>query len=124
MRPRCTYGDGLGERVRALAPGGVDAVLDASGRGELPLSIELAGGTERVLTIAAPDAAKYGVTFSGGAGGPVVDVSSAIPRALELIVAGQLQVPIWKTYPLADAAAAHTESERGHLRGKIVLLVG
>ena len=119
-----TYGDGLGERVRGVAPAGVDAVLDASGRGELPLSIELAGGTERVLTIAAPDAAKYGVAFSGGAGGPTVDVSSAIPLALELIAAGRLQVPIWKTYPLADAAAAHAESEGGHLRGKIVLLVG
>jgi D-arabinose 1-dehydrogenase-like Zn-dependent alcohol dehydrogenase len=31
------YGDGLRERVRAIAPRGVDAVLDASGRGENPL---------------------------------------------------------------------------------------
>ena len=42
-----TYGEGLADRVRAIAPGGVDAVLDASGRGEIPLSIELAGGPER-----------------------------------------------------------------------------
>src|SRR6185312_15136056 len=47
-----TYGDGLADRVRAVAPDGVDAVLDASGRGELPVSVELAGGPERVLTIA------------------------------------------------------------------------
>lgn len=38
-----SYGDGLLERVRGMAPHGVDAVLDASGRGEIPLSIELAG---------------------------------------------------------------------------------
>ena len=43
---------------RAIAPDGVDAVLDASGRGELPVSIELAGGTERVLTIADYDSAE------------------------------------------------------------------
>ena len=117
------YGDGLRERVLAIAPDGVDAVLDASGRGELPLSIELAGGTERVITIAAPDAAAHGVTFSGGGGGgPGVDVSAAIPTAVELIAAGRMQVPIWKTYPLAQAAEAHAESEGGHLRGKIVLL--
>jgi len=117
------YGDGLRERVLAIAPDGVDAVLDASGRGELPLSIELAGGTDRVITIAAPDAAQYGVTFSGGASGAAaVDTSPAVPLALELIAEGRLQVPIWKTYPLAEAASAHAESEGGHLRGKIVLL--
>ncbi len=118
------YGDGLRERVLALAPDGVDAVLDASGRGELPLSIELAGGTERVITIAAPDAAAHGVTFSGGAGGPTVDTSAAIPLALELLADDRLQVPIHKALPLAEAASAHAESERGHLRGKIVLLPG
>jgi NADPH:quinone reductase-like Zn-dependent oxidoreductase len=116
------YGEGLGERVRALAPGGVDAVLDCSGRGELPLSIELAGGPERVVTIAAPDAAQHGVVFSGGASGAAVDTSGALPEALGLITEGRLQVPIWRTFPLAQAAAAHAESEGGHLHGKIVLL--
>ncbi len=116
------YGEGLRERVLALAPDGVDAVLDASGRGELPLSIELAGGTERVITIAAPDAAAHGVAFSGGTGGPTVDTAAAIPLALELLGQGRLQVPIHRAFPLAEAANAHAESERGHLRGKIVLL--
>jgi NADPH:quinone reductase-like Zn-dependent oxidoreductase len=45
------YGLGLAERLRAISPRGVDAVLDASGRGEIPLSIELARGHERVLTL-------------------------------------------------------------------------
>jgi NADPH:quinone reductase-like Zn-dependent oxidoreductase len=44
------YGEGLGERVRSLSPNGIDAVLDASGHGEIPVSIELAGGPERVLS--------------------------------------------------------------------------
>jgi NADPH:quinone reductase-like Zn-dependent oxidoreductase len=117
-----TYGEGLRERVLAVAPDGVDAVLDASGRGELPLSIELAGGPDRVLTIvAAQQAAELGVVFSGGPG-VVVDTIAALTEAVDLIVAGRLTLPIWHIYPLAEAGAAHIESERGHGRGKIVLL--
>lgn len=116
------YGDGLRERILELAPEGVDAVLDASGRGELPLSVELAGGPERVVTIAAAqEASQLGVRFSGGPGA-VVDTHAALSHAVDLLVADRLQVPIWRTYPLADAAAAQAESERGHLRGKIVLI--
>lgn len=60
------YGDGLAERVRAAAPQGVDAVFDTAGKGVLPLSIELRGGTtERIVTIADSAAAAHGVTFSG-----------------------------------------------------------
>jgi NADPH:quinone reductase-like Zn-dependent oxidoreductase len=117
-----TYGDGLAERVRALAPDGVDAVFDASGRGELALSVELAGGPERVITIAAADAAEHGVRFHGGGGGE--DTVTAMREILTLIEAGDLQFPIWRTYPLEQAAAALAESESGHARGKIVLLPG
>src|SRR5689334_9460658 len=46
------YGEGLVERVRALAPDGVDRALDVAGSGVLPELIELAGGPERVVTIA------------------------------------------------------------------------
>ncbi|SBW28935.1 NADPH:quinone reductase [Candidatus Protofrankia californiensis] len=115
-----TYGDGLADRVRAVAPQGVDAVLDASGRGELPVSIELAGGPERVLTIAAFDAADHGIRFHVGGGGE--DTVQAIQDILGLIKDGRLQVPIWRTYPLTEAAAALEASRAGHLGGKIVLL--
>lgn len=119
------YGEGLRERLLQIAPHGVDAVFDASGRGELALSVELAGGPQRVITIAASDAAKHGVTFSSGVSDTSgVDTSPALPEALQLIAEGRLKVPIWRTYPLAEAAAAHAESERGHLQGKIVLVAG
>jgi NADPH:quinone reductase-like Zn-dependent oxidoreductase len=117
-----TYGDGLAERVRAIAPEGVDAVFDASGRGELTLSVELAGGPERVITIAASDAAEHGVRFHGGGGGE--DTVTAMREILALLDADDLQFPIWRTYPLEQTAAALAESESGHARGKIVLLMG
>jgi acetyl esterase len=115
------YGDGLVERVRALAPAGVDAVLDASGRGALPDSIELAGGADKVLTIADPRAAEYGVRFSGGAEGvPLQEVFAAV---LPLIERGSLDLPIEASFPLERTADAQRLSEDGHVRGKIVITV-
>ncbi len=100
------YGDGLlVERVRALAPGGVDAAFDAAGKGALRASIELTGGPSRVITIADPDAEKYGVRF------------------VALVASGTLHITIARTFPLAAAAEAQAISEAGHARGKLVLTV-
>lgn len=65
-----TYGEGLVERVRAVAPNGVDAVID--GHGDVSDLIELAGGPERVLTIVAFDAADTGIQLHVGAAGAEV----------------------------------------------------
>lgn len=116
------YGDGLVERVRALAPNGVDAVFDTAGKGALPDSVELRGGsTDRIVTIADPAAFALGITFSSG-----VNVSrdtKAVADAANLVAAGEFSLPEPRVYALADAAAAQQESEHGHGRGKIVLEV-
>jgi NADPH:quinone reductase-like Zn-dependent oxidoreductase len=114
------YGAGLAERVRAIAPGGVDAVLDASGRGEIPLSIELAGGPERVLTLVAFDAAHTGIRIH--VDGPGAHLVRALDAILGLIEDGRLQVPIPRTYPLTEAAVALDASQTGHVIGKLVLV--
>ncbi|MGH8838309.1 MAG: zinc-binding dehydrogenase [Jiangellaceae bacterium] len=59
------YGAGLVQRVRALAPAGVDFALDVAGRGALPELIELTGSAERLLTIADPQAQQNGVPYTG-----------------------------------------------------------
>ncbi|MGV9265978.1 NADP-dependent oxidoreductase [Kitasatospora sp. NPDC003701] len=120
-----TYGDGLAERVRAVAPDGVDRVLDAAGQGDvLPLSIELVGGAGRVLTIADwAGAAEHGVRFSGGSE-TVHHHGPALAAALALYEEGTLDLPLHEVFPLAEAAQAHRVSEAGHVRGKIVLAVG
>ncbi|WP_407716986.1 NADP-dependent oxidoreductase [Jiangella alkaliphila] len=115
------YGDGLAARVRALAPDGVDAVLDASGRDVLPVSIELAGGPDRVVTIADGSAAQYRVRASWTADLPLPEVFEAV---LPLVEQGTVRMPIAATFPLEQVAAAQELSETGHLRGKIVLTVG
>jgi NADPH:quinone reductase-like Zn-dependent oxidoreductase len=115
-----SYGDGLEQRVRSVAPDGVDAVLDASGRGEIPLSIQLTGDPHRVLTLVAFDAADTGIQIN--VGGPGSDLGPALRELVGLLEQRRLTVPIWRTYPLAQAAAALDASGAGHLNGKIVLL--
>ncbi|EWM10863.1 NADP-dependent oxidoreductase [Kutzneria sp. 744] len=112
------YGDGLMDRVDAL--GQVDAALDASGRGGLPALIELTGGPERVITIADNNAGDFGVHFTTGS--PDEQVPGALAEGVALAAAGKLKLSV-ATYPLEEAAEAQDESEEGHVRGKLVLLV-
>src|SRR3954447_21098480 len=74
------YGEGLVERVRALAPDGVDAVFDLAGKGALEDSITLRGGTERIVTIADFRAEQLGITFARGSAGPSTDPLAAVAQ--------------------------------------------
>ncbi|HET6483829.1 MAG TPA: NADP-dependent oxidoreductase [Actinoplanes sp.] len=115
------YGDGMAERVRALAPHGVDLVLDVAGSGTLPDLIDLAGGADHVVTIADfPGAQQYGVRFSRGDSGRA---EYALALATKLIDEGSFQLPVGQTFPLADVADAHRVGESGKVRGKLVLTV-
>jgi NADPH:quinone reductase-like Zn-dependent oxidoreductase len=113
------YGDGLTERVRAVAPQGVDGALDVSGHGSLATLIDLAGSPERVVTIASPSAQEHGVRVTyGGAD----EVPGSLADAVQLVAAGTIKLPEVRTYPLGEAAAVHRDSEAGHGRGKAVLI--
>ena len=115
-----TYGDGLLERVRSVAPQGVDAVLDASGRGEIPVSIQLTGTPERVLTLVAFDAADTGIQIHTGGGGS--DLGDGLREIVGLIEQRRLTVSISRTFPLTEIASALKTSSAGHVTGKIVIL--
>jgi len=115
-----TYGDGLAERVRAAAPEGVDAVLDASGRGEIPLSIELTGNPARVLTLVAFDAAGTGIQIHAGGSGS--ELGAALRELATLVADKRLAVSISQTYPLTEAGAALSASTTGHGHGKIAVV--
>ena len=114
------YGDGVADRIRAAAPGGVDAFIDTHGDGYVELALALGVAAERIDTIVDFAAAqKYGVKTDGGtAAGPGAKV---LAELADLIADGHLEVPIANVYPLAQVREAYTELERRHTRGKIVL---
>ena len=117
-----TYGDGLAERVRVLAPDGVDAALDAAGGGALPALVELTGDPQHVVTVADYAGAEAtGACFSGGPGTP--RAVHALNDVGALIAAGRFTLSVAQTFPLDQIAEAHRLSETGHVRGKLVLLV-
>jgi NADPH:quinone reductase-like Zn-dependent oxidoreductase len=113
------YGEGLVERVRALAPGGVDAVFDLAGKGALEDSITLRNGTERIVTIADFRANQLGITFANG---PTQRSSARLAELARDAAAGTLVTTV-TAYPLDQAAAAQDASDAGHARGKLVLTV-
>jgi hypothetical protein len=113
------YGEGLVERVRALAPDGVDAVFDLAGKGALEDSITLRGGTERIVTIADFGAPQLGITFTRGRAEASADRLAALAGDA---ATGKLVTTV-TAYPLAQAATAQQVSDTGHVRGKLVLTV-
>lgn len=122
-----TYGDGLVEKVRALAPTGVDAAIDAAGSDEaVDASVALVADRSRIVTIAAfQRALELGIKAIGV--GPGGDPGTEIRAAARLELArqaeaGKLHVRVARTYPLIDAASAHRELMLGHTHGKIVLI--
>ena len=66
-------------------------------------------------------AREHGVAFSSGDAGRAVHALAGIG---ELIESGRFALPVVRTYPLAEVAEAHRAGEDGHVRGKLVLLVG
>ncbi|MEU8299640.1 zinc-binding dehydrogenase [Micromonospora sp. NPDC048909] len=114
-----TYGRGPVDRVRALAPDGVDAVLDVAGKGALPASIELRGGTDRIVTIADGAAQQLGVVFTAG---PEQRSAANLAAAVDRLVRGELTATVAAVFPFAEAAAAHRLSDGGHAGGKVVLV--
>lgn len=113
-----TYGEGLADRLRAV--GKIDAVIDTHGDGYVKLAVELGVDRSRINTVADFAAIQeYGVKGEGSA---AASSAAVLADLAALVAAGELEVPIAATYPLTEVRAAFEELERGHTRGKIVLL--
>ncbi|MET9265643.1 NADP-dependent oxidoreductase [Amycolatopsis sp. NPDC004079] len=112
-----TYGEGWVDRVRRL--GQIDAALDLNGTGVIRGLLDLTGDPSRVITIADLEAPMLGIRFAG-VGGNMMD---ALAETVDLISQGKLHIPVERSYPLAEASAAHADSQAGHTRGRRVLLV-
>jgi NADPH:quinone reductase len=114
------YGDGLADRIRSLAPEGVDAFIDTFGEEYLRLAVELGVKPDRIDTVVARDAAKeIGAKAEGSGAASSADV---LAEMAALVAAGRITVPIAATYRLDEVQAAYAQVEQHHTRGKVVLV--
>jgi len=99
-------GDGGADGPNAVEviQGQVDAVFDVAGKGALPDSIVLRGGTDRIITISDPAAGKLGVTFSAGT--PKDWSTGDLARLAELAARGDLITTVAGTGCPAPTTAA------------------
>jgi len=114
-----SYGDGAADRIRQAAAK-VDAFIDTFGANYVELALDLGVEPSRIDTIVRFDAVQqYGIKAEGNAAG----ASAAVLAELAgLIDAGELEVPVAATFPLAEVRDAYRLLAQGHHRGKIVLL--
>jgi NADPH:quinone reductase-like Zn-dependent oxidoreductase len=121
-----TYGDGLADRVRALAPDGVDAAIDCVGTDEaIDVSLQLVADRDRIATIVAyARGARDAIKILGGGPGadPGTELRDAARLELAALVAqGALTVDA-RSFALDDVAEAHRTGQAGHVAGKLVLV--
>ncbi|WP_431954340.1 NADP-dependent oxidoreductase [Actinacidiphila sp. bgisy167] len=111
------YGDGLADRVRELAPGGVTAATDLFGTETAQAALALGVMPERISTVAAGPDPRGGIRATGGL--------DAAPDALEqitgAIVAGELTVPIAAEFPVERIRDAVALQAGRHVHGKVVV---
>ena len=113
------YGQGVADRARAAAVGGIDAVFDVAGKTPVEQLISLVPTPAKVLSIA---------NFGAGASGAQVTGGGADSRPFEALAEGarlfeqsQLVIQV-QTFPFTRAAEAYAISLAGHIRGKLVLV--
>lgn len=112
------YGDGLAERVREVAPDGVDAALDLAGGDALEATPGLLRSPGRFVSIV--DGAR--VAQLGGHYVFVRPDAAQLGELARLVDAGRIVPHVQSTHPLEDVRGAVEESQAG-VRGKVVLTV-
>jgi NADPH:quinone reductase-like Zn-dependent oxidoreductase len=111
------------ERLRALAPGGLHAVLALAGGDRLEQCLDLVRSRGRVAYpngVEPEPGRRRGIATQGydGIAGP-----RELARLDRAVAEARLRVPVAKAYSLAEAAEAHARLEEGHVLGRLVLRV-
>lgn len=114
------YGEGLLGQLATVAPQGIDAALDCGARGFVDQALTIVAA-ERIITIADFAATAKGVRLAGG--DPLDLYADSFRSVLPLAAQGRFATEVAAEFPLPELAAAHTMSETGHLRGKILIRV-
>ncbi|MDP4098311.1 NADP-dependent oxidoreductase [Paenibacillus sp. P96] len=114
-----SYDSDLTKQLQALAPNGIDASLDAAGGNGLMAAVELTRDIKRVGTIYAfKDYERLGIRWISSNRN-----NKRLDDLVHLYVQGKLKILVRKTFSLREAAEAHREVEKGHGRGKVILVM-
>ncbi len=113
------YGDDLADRVRAVAPAGVDGVLDLIGGAELDAVAPLVADRGKLVTAADR------VTVARLGGEPVrrAPGRETLEALAARVAGGTLNPYVSQVFALDRAAEALRLVEGGHALGKIVIAV-
>ncbi|WP_371536725.1 NADP-dependent oxidoreductase [Streptomyces sp. NBC_00466] len=112
-----TYGPGLEDRVRAMAPDGVSAATDLFGTETAEAALALGVPAGRISTIAAGPNPPGGVRATGGFDAGPDDLK----RVTDAIVAGEITVPIAASFSVEQIREAVELQAGRHVHGKIVV---
>lgn len=122
------YGDGMARRVRELAGGPVDRVLDAAPPtpGAVSTLLEVVEKAEDIVTISNHDdarglGAQVNLDLMAAAAKPLVD---PLPEYVTRTAAGTFRLPIARTFSFGEWREAARLSLSRAPRGKVVLLPG
>jgi NADPH2:quinone reductase len=120
----------VGERLRAWAPGGVDALIDLVNLGGWADAVDWVRPGGVLIGIETLDASVRAHRPEDGAGRGVRVIHmvaarpqgpAAMPKIGALMVSGQVRTPELDIVPLTEAGAALRRVRGGHTRGKILL---
>ncbi|MGK2868025.1 MAG: NADP-dependent oxidoreductase [Mycobacterium sp.] len=119
-------GNGVGERIRRLHPEGVAAAVDAALQGDEVLPALRDGGQiaivrrpgERGTSTVHPE---RGITVRDVWVPDYTHATDKLDNLRVLAEQGKVTLRVARTFPAADAAAAHRALEQGGVRGRLVL---
>lgn len=110
------YGEGLVDRVRALAPDGVDAAIDLHGTTTIEAALTLGVAPQRISSIASDEVPDGVIATGGGASS-----KGALDRIAAALADGTFVLPIEQTFPVERIREAVELQRAGHVRGKVVV---
>jgi len=123
----------IGDEIRKWAPEGIDLIIDAISAGSLADPIDLLKQGGRLVSIAT-------LTDDGDVEASIAEAElkgckkiyalvsdsqfgKELQKIVELINAGEIEIPPIESFEFDDVAQAHKKLEGGHVRGKLVLNV-
>ncbi|QNE78273.1 zinc-binding dehydrogenase [Streptomyces finlayi] len=112
------YGEGLTDRLRALAPEGIDAAFDTVGGDALKASADTLTPDGRLASVADSEVFSYGGKYAF-----VRPDTADLTHLAELAEQGIVRVHVDRVFPLELAADAYRLNEEGRTRGKIIVAV-